>query len=72
MTAAPVQPPMIYFGGKTRLARRIAALLPRQALRRAFGCSLAALFAKAPSRLETVSDVDGDLIYLDIASIAVW
>lgn len=29
MTAAPVQPPMTYFGGKTRLARRIAALLPR-------------------------------------------
>lgn len=63
MTAAPVQPPMTYFGGKTRLARRIAAQLPRhQHYVEPFAGSLAILLAKAPSRLETVSDVDGDLM----------
>ena len=63
MTEIPVQPPMIYFGGKTRLARRIAALLPRhEHYVEPFGGSLAVLLSKAPSRLETVSDVDGDLM----------
>jgi hypothetical protein len=69
---AIVQPPMTYFGGKTKLARRIAALLPRhEHYVEPFAGSLAILLAKAPSRLETVSDLDGDLIYLDIASHAV-
>lgn len=69
MTAAPIQPPMTYFGGKTRLARRIAALLPRhEHYVEPFAGSLAVLLAKGPSRLETVSDIDGDLVYLDIAS----
>lgn len=63
MTAAPVQPPMTYFGGKTRLARRVAALLPRhEHYVECFAGSLAILLAKAPSRLETVSDLDGDLM----------
>ena len=68
MTAARTKPPMTYFGGKTRLAHRIASLLPRhEHYVEPFCGSLAVLLAKAPSRLETVSDVDGDLIYLDIA-----
>jgi DNA adenine methylase len=60
---AAVQPPMTYLGGKTRLARRIAALLPRhEHYVEPFAGSLAILLAKAPSRLETVSDLDGELM----------
>ncbi len=63
MTEAIAQPPMSYFGGKTRLARRIAALLPvHEHYVECFAGSLAVLLAKGPSRLETVSDVDGDLV----------
>ena len=63
MTAVRTKPPMTYFGGKTRLAHRIASLLPRhQHYVEPFCGSLAVLLAKAPSRLETVSDVDGDLM----------
>jgi site-specific DNA-adenine methylase len=62
MTLA-TQPPMTYFGAKTKLARRIAALLPRHDhYVEPFGGSLAVLLAKAPSRIETVSDLDGDLM----------
>lgn len=71
MTAV-VQPPMTYFGGKTRLARRIASFLPpHEHYVEPFAGSLAVLLAKAPTRLETVSDLDGHLVYLDIARTAV-
>ena len=71
MTAV-VQPPMTYFGGKTRLARRIASFLPpHEHYVEPFAGSLAVLLAKAPTRLETVSDLDGHLVYLDIAR-PVW
>jgi DNA adenine methylase len=54
---------MTYFGGKTHLARRIAAVLPRhEHYVEPFAGSLAILLAKAPSRLETISDLDGDLM----------
>ena len=63
MTAAQTKPPMTYFGGKTRLAQRIAALLPQhEHYVEPFCGSLAVLLSKAPSRLETVSDVDRDLM----------
>lgn len=66
------QPPMAYFGGKTKLARRIAARLPQhEHYVEPFAGSLAVLLAKQPSRIETISDLDGDLIYLDIAR-PVW
>jgi DNA adenine methylase len=62
MTAA-VRPPMAYFGGKTKLARRIAARLPaHEHYVEPFCGSLAVLLAKAPARIETVSDLDGDLV----------
>ena len=62
MTAV-VQPPMTYFGGKTRLARRIASFLPpHEHYVEPFAGSLAVLLAKAPTRLETVSDLDGHLV----------
>lgn len=56
-------PPMAYFGGKTLLAERIAALLPQHAhYVEPFAGSLAVLLAKRPSRMETVNDLDGQLM----------
>lgn len=54
---------MAYFGGKTRLAARIAALLPEHAhYVEPFAGSLAVLLAKTQSRMETVNDLDGELM----------
>ena len=56
-------PPFIYYGGKTRLANRIAAMLPdhRQYVE-PFAGSLAVLLAKPQARLETVNDLDGHVM----------
>lgn len=52
-------PPFAYYGGKTRMATRIAALLPaHQHYVEPFAGSLAVLLAKKPSRMETVNDID--------------
>lgn len=58
-----LMPPFIYYGGKTRLAERIAVMLPehRQYVE-PFAGSLAVLLAKPRARLETVNDLDGDLM----------
>ncbi|CPV56521.1 DNA adenine methylase [Mycobacteroides abscessus] len=56
-------PPMAYFGGKTRLARRIADLLPQHGhYIEPFAGGLSVLLAKKPSRMETVNDLDGQLM----------
>jgi DNA adenine methylase len=58
-----VKAPFAYFGGKTVLAPRIASLLPdHRHYVEPFAGSLAVLLAKAPSKLETVNDIDGDLM----------
>lgn len=58
-----MKPPFVYFGGKTTLADRIVALLPEHKHYVEPYCgSLAVLLAKEPSRLETVNDIDGDLM----------
>jgi DNA adenine methylase len=58
-----VKPPFTYFGGKTSIADRIAALLPpHEHYVEPFAGSLAVLLAKRPARMETVNDLDGDLM----------
>src|SRR5690606_7708278 len=58
-----LRPPFVYFGGKQKLAATIAGLLPEHThYVEPFAGSLAVLLAKTPTRLETVNDLDGDLI----------
>ncbi len=62
MTLAP---PMPYYGSKGTLAPRIAELLPAHAhYVEPYAGSLAVLLAKKPSRMETVNDLDEDLMHL--------
>jgi DNA adenine methylase len=62
MTTA-IKPPFTYFGGKTQIAPKIAALLPpHEHYVEAYAGSLAVLLAKRPSPMETVNDLDGDLM----------
>lgn len=56
-------PPMAYFGGKTLLATRIAALLPaHEHYVEPYAGSLAVLLSKPPSRMETINDLDGQVM----------
>ena len=58
-----MKPPFAYFGGKTRLADQIAAAFPpHEHYVEPYGGSLAVLLAKPRSRMETVNDLDGDLM----------
>lgn len=55
--------PFAYFGGKTRLADRIVDLLPaHQHYVEPFAGSLAVLLAKPRAEMETVNDLDQDLM----------
>lgn len=58
-----MKPPFTYFGGKLAIADRIVSLLPpHRHYVEPFGGSLAVLMAKPPSHMETVNDLDGDLM----------
>lgn len=62
-THTPVKPPLQYFGGKTVLAPRIADLLPaHRHYVEPYSGSLAVLLAKRPAPMETVNDIDSDLM----------
>ncbi|MFF5473380.1 DNA adenine methylase [Streptomyces achromogenes] len=63
MTTAPPRPPVPYFGSKGRLARRIAALLPPHThYVEPYAGGLSVLLAKDPAPLETVNDLDHELV----------
>lgn len=58
-----MKPPFTYFGGKCRIADRIASLLPpHKHYVEPFAGSLAVLLAKPPSPMETVNDLAGDIV----------
>jgi DNA adenine methylase len=58
-----MKPPFAYYGGKTTLAERIVTLFgPHGHYVEPFAGSLAVLLAKPPSRMETVNDLDRDLM----------
>jgi DNA adenine methylase len=58
-----MKPPFSYYGGKTAIADRIAGLLPpHEHYIEPFAGSLAVLLAKRPSKLETVNDLDREIV----------
>jgi DNA adenine methylase len=58
-----MRPPFGYFGAKTAIADEIAALLPaHEHYVEPYCGSLAVLLAKRPSRMETVNDLDRDIV----------
>ncbi|WP_312884802.1 DNA adenine methylase [Nocardia barduliensis] len=60
---ARLRPPMAYYGGKTTVAQWIVGMLPaHDHYVEPFAGSLAVLLAKPAARMETVNDLDGDLM----------
>ncbi|WP_262491066.1 DNA adenine methylase [Mycobacterium simiae] len=59
-----LRPPFAYFGGKQKIAATIAAMLPEHThYVEPYAGGLSVLLAKKPSRLETVNDIDGDIVH---------
>jgi DNA adenine methylase len=58
-----LSPPVPYFGGKQRIADRVVGFFPsHQHYVEPFAGGLSVLLAKPPSALETVNDLDGDVM----------
>lgn len=58
-----MKPPFPYFGGKQRLAAQIVATFPEhEHYVEPYGGGMSVLLAKNPSPMETVNDLDGDLM----------
>ncbi len=55
--------PLCYMGGKSRLARKIASLIPpHETYAEAFAGAGWVFFAKTESRYESINDLNSDLI----------
>ncbi|GAA1983441.1 DNA adenine methylase [Amycolatopsis minnesotensis] len=62
MTA--LRPPVGYYGAKVRLARRIGGMLPpHRVFVETHAGSAAVLFAKTPSPVEVINDLDGEVTH---------
>ncbi len=58
-----LRPPFQYYGAKGRLAPFLASLLPRHEVYcEPFAGSAAVFFAKDPAKIETINDINGDLV----------
>lgn len=58
-----MKPPFPYFGGKQMIADQIVALMPRHSHYIEPYCGgLSVLLAKSPSKLETINDLDGEIM----------
>ena len=55
--------PLSYIGGKNRLAKKIISLLPEHTTYvEAFAGGAQVLFHKAPSEVEVLNDLDGEIV----------
>ncbi|TMR92128.1 DNA adenine methylase [Nonomuraea basaltis] len=58
-----LRPPFQYYGATGKLAPILASLLPKhEVYYEPFARSAAVFFAKDPAEIETINDIDGDLI----------
>lgn len=58
-----LRPPMPYYGAKQSIAEQVVAFFPEHGhYVEPFAGSLSVLLAKPPARMETVNDLDGDLM----------
>lgn len=61
--SSALKPPMPYYGAKQTIAEQIVGFFPEHGhYVEPFAGSLAVLLAKQPARMETVNDLDGDLM----------
>ena len=57
--------PFGWVGGKSRLAKDIVDLIPSHSIYiEVFGGALSVLYAKKPSKLEVVNDINSELVNL--------
>ncbi len=65
MKTTKLKAPFGWVGGKSRLAKDIVALIPTHSIYiEVFGGALSILYAKKPSKLEVVNDINSELINL--------